>query len=1256
MGITLLAAQYGALYLLSYTLWKILRRVFVKGGLDQVAGPPSESYLKGVFARVFDPNGWDFHRMMWETYGPVTKLKGLFGEDMLYTYDPKAMHHILVKDQNVFQPAETGIMSIKLIFGNGLLGTVGNKHKRQRKLLNPVFSIAHMRQMVPMFYNISHKLENSLVNQVKNGTKEIDMVFWMGRTALELIGQAGFGHSFDDLSEDYHEHYYSSALKGLIPIGFKLSFFRVYFLKHFMKLGPASFRRTLVNFVPVKAFHQMRDIVDTLHETSLDIYRSKKKALLEGNQEVTEQISKGKDILSILMKQNMEASEDDQLDEEEIYAQISTFTFAGMDTTSNALSRTLWLLAQNKDAQSRLRSELREAMRKAGGDIPYDELVSLPYLDAICRETLRLYSPVNQLMRQPVEDIVLPLSRPITLRSGHTTSEIMVPKGTKCIVSLVASNRNTEIWGPDAHEWKPERWMGEMKEEIVSAKVPGIYSHLMTFGGGGRACIGFKFSQLEMKTVLAILVSRFEFSTSKEVAWQMTGVVVPVLKDGDPTKPTLPLKFLFSLFVQKFKVNDIAICWTRPPSESYFKGVLSRVFDPNGWAYHRMMWDTYGPVIKLKGLFGDDVLYTYDPKAMHHILVKDQNVFQLTDTVLVSMKLIFGNGLLGTLGDKHRRQRKLVNPVFSIAHFRQMTTMFYGITHKLENTLVNQVKNGPKEIDMAFWLGRIALELVVQAGFGHSFDDLSEDYQEHYYSSALKRLAPVAYKLSFFRMYFLKPLSKLGPASFRRKLVGFAPMQALREMGDIVDTLHRASLEIYRTKKHALLEGNEQVAEHISKGKDVLSILMKLNMEAAEEDKLEEEEIYSQISTITFTGMDTTSNGLARTFWVLAQNKDAQSRLRAEIREAMRQAGGDIPYDVLVSLPYMDAICRETLRLYAPVPVVMRQPVEDIMLPLSSPITLTSGRTTSEIMVPKGTQCIVGLLASNRNTELWGPDADEWKPERWMSGEMRKELTTAKVPGIYSHLMTFSGGGRACMGFKFSQLEMSMSLSTLVYLPLPKLTGLEFTEAVLAILISRFEFSPSKEVDWQLTGVICPALKGGDPTKSTLPMMVSLAEPAHITIQRPAIMPLTLLHYVQIAVVSYVAWKIMRRKLVKSPLDDIPGPPSVSALKGVIPLLFDPDGWDYHRKIWETYKGVAKINGGMGGNLLYIYDTKALHHILVKDQATFQLPEMNVLASKLYFGSGLAAVSGDHHKRQRRLLNPPFSAGHLRDMSAYSLL
>ena len=70
---------------------------------------------------------------------------------------------------------------------------------------------------------------------------------------------------------------------------------------------------------------------------------------------------------------------------------FSVLTFAAMDTTSNALSRMLHILSENPEAQERLRQEISQAYAKRGGEDPnYDELNALPFLDAVCKETLRL--------------------------------------------------------------------------------------------------------------------------------------------------------------------------------------------------------------------------------------------------------------------------------------------------------------------------------------------------------------------------------------------------------------------------------------------------------------------------------------------------------------------------------------------------------------------------------------------------------------------------------------------------------------------------------------------------------------------------------------------------------------------------------------------------------------------------------------------------------------------------------------------------
>lgn len=91
------------------------------------------------------------------------------------------------------------------------------------------------------------------------------------------------------------------------------------------------------------------------------------------------------------MRANLEASDEEKLPEEEIVAQVATMTFAGTDTTSNAVARILHLLCSHPEIQEKLRAEINEARAVNNGkDLAYDDLMELPYLDAVCRETLRL--------------------------------------------------------------------------------------------------------------------------------------------------------------------------------------------------------------------------------------------------------------------------------------------------------------------------------------------------------------------------------------------------------------------------------------------------------------------------------------------------------------------------------------------------------------------------------------------------------------------------------------------------------------------------------------------------------------------------------------------------------------------------------------------------------------------------------------------------------------------------------------------------
>ncbi|KZP11711.1 cytochrome P450 [Athelia psychrophila] len=472
----------------SGVLLLVLKHLLGRHALDNFPGPPSLSFIKGTTICELE-----FYRYLADTFGGVVLLNGMWGEKQLYVSDPKALHHILVKDQDEYEETDWFIHSNQLTFGAGLLSTIGEQHRRQRKMLNPVFSMRHLADMTPVFFEVVNKVRDTLKETVSGGPQEIDMLHWIKRTALELIGQSGLGYSFYDLGANSRPSEYSGAVKGLtFEKSSKLNIFRR-MTPYLVKLGPAGLRKFLVRLIPSADIQKVCDIVDLMYETSVRIIEFEKAVLEKGDEALLQQVGRGRDIMSILS--NMRASEGDRLLKEELTGQMSTLIFAAMDTTSPALSRVLLLLAQHPDVQNNLRHEISEAW-PSDGELDYNSLGSLPYLDAVIRETLRLAR----------KDMVLPLSKPFAGNDGREMTEVLVPRGTTIEVAIIRANREPEVWGSDAYEWKPERWLKPLPSSVADAHYPGVYSNLMTFAGGGRACIGFKFSELEIKVMLSVLL------------------------------------------------------------------------------------------------------------------------------------------------------------------------------------------------------------------------------------------------------------------------------------------------------------------------------------------------------------------------------------------------------------------------------------------------------------------------------------------------------------------------------------------------------------------------------------------------------------------------------------------------------------------------------------------------------------------------------------------------------------------------------
>ncbi|THH08672.1 hypothetical protein EW145_g2548 [Phellinidium pouzarii] len=378
------------------------------------------------------------------------------------------------------------------------------------------------------------KLRDAIAVQTKHGPREVDMLMWMSRAALEIIGTGGLGTSIDPLSPDPG---------SITAYGSSNNNFRFLF-PTLQSLGPASFRRLLLELAPSPDLHKVKDIVDIMATTSCDIFREKLVALKQGDEAITRQVGEGKDVMSILLKANTSASMEDRLPEDELIAQMSTFMFAGHDTTSSALSHIFHCLSENQQEQEKLRSEIVTSGIVDRDQVVYDELMALPYLDAVCRETLRVHPPVNFMARTAQKDVILPLGIPCKSEDGlSTVDHLRIRKGQNIIVAFGSTNRLKEVWGADANEWKPERWLKPLPTSVSDAHIAGVYSSLMTFSAGPRSCIGFKYAELEMKLILSVLLKSFKFELpiGKTIIWNLGGIQTPAVKGAETQTPQLPL-------------------------------------------------------------------------------------------------------------------------------------------------------------------------------------------------------------------------------------------------------------------------------------------------------------------------------------------------------------------------------------------------------------------------------------------------------------------------------------------------------------------------------------------------------------------------------------------------------------------------------------------------------------------------------------------------------------------------------------------
>ncbi|KAK0438981.1 cytochrome P450 [Armillaria borealis] len=398
----------------------LLHRWFKRPSVKHVKRPSSPSFWLGHQRVLRDQdNAGDLETKWRREYGTLYRIGGCLGQDVLVVCDPTVFGYVF-NPSCPYPKSKDSVFILDLLSGKGLAVVAGESHHRQRKILNPAFSTTQLRNSQVIFQRCSDKLVNGIKGSLTGtGTGDtINIRAWTSKATLDIIGLASFRHDFTSL--DGSETELEQAMRHLFTTAQTNPSASELILVDFMRMLPDSMLE-LLRLVPIR---ELRQIISTP----------------EGDEV----------ILDILAKAHLAR----KMQEDEIEAQLMTFIIAANETSSTSLSWLLYELAVHPEHQSIIRAELQQSN-------DYD---SLPFLNAAMKESLRLYPNIPSLIRTTPHDDILPLS------GGKT---LAVPKGQTLVCSAYLYNRLPSLWGDDAEEWNPVRFLGSPMSVSL-----GVYANL----------------------------------------------------------------------------------------------------------------------------------------------------------------------------------------------------------------------------------------------------------------------------------------------------------------------------------------------------------------------------------------------------------------------------------------------------------------------------------------------------------------------------------------------------------------------------------------------------------------------------------------------------------------------------------------------------------------------------------------------------------------------------------------------------------
>ena len=375
----------------------------------------------------------------------------------------------------------------------------------------------------------------------------------------------------------------------------------------------------------------------------------------------------------------------------------------------------------------------------------------------------------------------------------------------------------------------------------------------------------------------------------------------------------------------------------------------------------------YGGVVFYK-FFHVPVVMVSNPDAIESVLVRNASNFHKSRDY-AAIRSFLGNGLLTSEGAFWQSQRQLIQPAFR----HENITAYAQIMSDSAAMLLTRWRDAETR-DLHYEMSSLTLEIVAKALFGSRVAHDSKFIGTEIATVMDLFLSQAA--LSFLLPERI-PLPK-GPRLLRSR-----------------KRLNKVIQSIINDRRMHPIESN-----------DLLATLL-----AAQDEhgtRMTDDQLRDEIMTLFMAGHETTANALCWTWYLLAQNPEAQQKLHAELDNVLHGAPPTLPD--LPRLSYTELVVKESMRLYPPAWGIGRRAIEDFEL--------------SGYRIPAGTNVFLMQWLTHRD-ERFFPEPERFEPQRWRDDPIRR----GKLPRFA--YFPFGGGPRVCIGAGFAMMEAVLLLASI---------------------------------------------------------------------------------------------------------------------------------------------------------------------------------------------------------------------------------